>query len=119
MPLLIPTSVDLSSYVQRTTMDGVDYLLRFQFNQRLGRWFVDVRDVEENPIAMGLPLVVNYEIGRWVVDERWLAGRLATLDQEAANDQEARDPGLIDLGARVLLSYLEAAELAEIEAAGA
>jgi len=118
MPLLIPTSTAFSSYVQRTTLDGVDYLLRFQFNQRLGRWFCDVRDVTESPIAMGLPIVVNYEIGRWVIDERWIAGRIATLDQEAADDQAAIDPGLRDLGARVLMTYLEAEELAEIEAAG-
>ena len=109
--LIVPTSTELSSYTQRTEMDGTDYVLRFQFSQRLGRWYVSIFDQDDVPIAQGLGIRSNFEVARFLPDEIHPPGQLLVLDTVAATDQEAVDPGLRDLGDRVLLAYFEEAEL--------
>lgn len=111
MPQIIPTSTELSSYTQRTQMDGVDYILRFQFNQRIGRWSMDMYDQDEDPIAHGLPIRTNVNIGRGVRDERFPPGILTVIDHNAETYQDSRDPGLYELGDRFLLTYFEESEL--------
>lgn len=115
MSAVIPTSRELSSYTQRTQIDGRDYLLRFQFNQRIGRWSMDVFDQDEDPIAHGLALRTGAQIGRGIRDTRFPPGALMVIDQVALTAQESRDPGLFELGDRFLLTYFTAEE---VEAAG-
>ena len=117
MSLAVPTSVELSSYSQRTQLDGEDFVLFFQFNERLGRWFVDVTDEEQNPIGSGLRLTTNFPVGRFLRDERRPAGLLQVVDQQGGGtDQDAlnqltRDAGLFELGDRFVFIYFEEAEL--------
>lgn len=112
MPIIVPTSRDLSSYTQRTQLDGRDYVLRFQFNQRIGRWSMDVSDQDEVPIAHGLMLLTGVQLGRGITDERFPPGVLMVIDYVAETTQVSRDPGLRELGDRFLLNYFTAAELA-------
>ncbi len=117
MSLAVPTSLELSSYSQRTQLDGEDFVLFFQYNQRLDRWFVDVTDEEEKPIGVGLRLTTNFPAGRFLRDERRPKGTLMVVDQEGSGtDQDAlnqlsRDAGLFELGDRFILIYFEEAEL--------
>jgi hypothetical protein len=112
MSLIIPTSKGLPYYTQRTELDGVEYILRFLFNQRIGRWTVDFYTAQEEPIAHGLPLRSNFPVGRGIVDSRFPPGLLTVIDQVAPSDQESRDPGLYELGERFLFVYFEESELA-------
>lgn len=117
MSLTVPTSVELSSYSQRTQLDGEDFVLFFQYNERLDRWFVDVTDQDEKPIASGLRLTTNFPIERFIRDERRPAGVLMVVDQQGAGDDQdvlnqlTRDAGLFELGDRFVLIYFEEAEL--------
>lgn len=115
--LRVPTSTELSSYVQRTSFDGRDFVLFFQFNQRLGRWFVDIADQDESPIVSGVRLVTNSPFIRSVTDPRRPVGELLVADLQGGGSDPAtlatfaRDAGLEELGARFVLTYADAAEL--------
>lgn len=115
--LKIPTSTELADYTQRTAMDGRDYILRFVFNQRLGRWFMDLSDQDGVSIAAGLRLVTNFPIIRHLTDERRPPGELYVIDLSGGGETTdelvtiARDAGLTELGARFELVYFDAEEL--------
>lgn len=94
-------------------MDGKDYILRFQFNQRIGRWSMDMYDQDEDPIAHGLPLLTRVQIGRGVTDERFPPGILMVIDDAAETNQDSRDPGLYELGSRFRLAYFEESEIGQ------
>lgn len=120
MSLEVPTSVELSSYSQRTQLDGEDFVLFFQFNERLCRWFVDITDQDLNPIASGLRLTTNFPVGRFIRDARRPKGLLQVVDQQGGGtDQDAlnqltRDAGLFELGDRFVFIYFEADEVLEV-----
>jgi len=126
MILIVPTTSAFPDYTQRTTLDGREYILRFIFNEREQRWYLDIFSSDETPLALGLKLVVNWNLLRRETDERLPPGELYAIDfSGAANEsapsdadaatllQLARDPGLNDLGAdgRVGLMYFDAEEL--------
>lgn len=98
-----------ASWSQRTALDGVDFTLAFRWSQRDGHWLLDVADAEGVAIRHGLALVPSVDLLAGVIDERRPAGKLAVLDTTGALDA---DPGFSDLGARFVLVYFTAAELA-------
>lgn len=109
MALQIPTSAELPSYVQRVTLEGREYVLAFDWNEREGRWFLDLLDNEETPLAVGLKVVVGFPLlRRRKTDPRLPPGDFIAID----SSDTGRDPGFGELGGRVALCYLEAAELA-------
>lgn len=117
MSQLIPTSTVLTDYRQTTTLDGRDYILRFLFNQREGLWFFSMFDEEEDPIVEGLKVVVEHSLLRLITDPRKPPGLLVASDDTAREPEEgqkilALDPGLGELGERVVLLYFTEAELA-------
>lgn len=123
MPLIVPTSTEQPWYRQRTTLDGRDYVLYFKWNQRNGRWYVDVFDQDERPIAVGVKLVTNFPLLRLFRDPRKPAGQLTVVDMVATRrENEAnelivssdRDAGFCNLGTRFLVFYFESAEVAEL-----
>ncbi len=118
MSLRIPTSTTLSDYRQTTSLDGRDYIFRFLFNQREGTWFFSLADEEDAPIVEGVKVIVQLPLLRLVTDARRPPGILLALDTQApetdfsaAQKTTARDPGLFELGERVLLLYFTEAEL--------
>jgi|ADGO01.1.fsa_nt_gi hypothetical protein len=104
---IIRTDPELSSYTQRTVLDGREYILGFQWNQRAEKWSLSIYDQDGSPIALGLKLVANFPVTRRITDSRGPFGTIFPLDTSG----EGRDPGLRDLGRRVLLVYLEASDL--------
>lgn len=106
--LKIPTSSE-AYYRQRTQLNGVSYVFVFKFNSREGIWSFDLLDQDEDPIALGVRVVVGVELLRWVVDSRKPTGTLLCVDlqSESTTLQDSRDPGIFELGARWVLMYLE------------
>ena len=119
MSLTIPTSTERSDYVQTTTLDGRDYIFRFLFNQREGKWYMRLADQDDVPIVEGVKLVADYNLLKRIVDARrppgyMIAKDTTALDVDVAAGEKitALDPGLPDLGGRVLLLYFTEAEVA-------
>jgi hypothetical protein len=124
MSLRVPTSTELTDYRQTTTLDGRDYVFRFLWNQREGTWFFSLFDEEDDPIVQSVKVTVQLPLLRLVTDPRKPPGILLALDTQAVETDfstlvktTARDPGIAELGERVLLLYFTADEVAGLEAA--
>jgi hypothetical protein len=103
----IPTSTTEARYKQLVSIDGVDYTLQFDWNQREGKWYLRVL-INDEILVSGVKIVVNYSLLDKFKDTRMPSGILMALDSIGEDD----DPGLTDLGNRVKLTYITSDELA-------
>jgi len=109
MAILIPCSSDgQSTWRQRTALDGRDYILSFDWVQRLGHWLFAISDQDGSPIVSGIVLVTNWPLLRGVTDARIPRGHLVLDDTTGRNE----DPDFSGLGVRFKLLYFSSAELA-------
>lgn len=103
--LKLPTSTDPSvpDYRQTTALAGRDYHFRFHWNQRQGRWHMDIADERENWLARGLPLVLGARLLAGLVDARLPPGDLLVVDFRGLG----RLPDIDQLGGEIALVYIE------------
>jgi hypothetical protein len=100
--LPIPSIVNTrGSATLRTQLDGRDYVVVLQWNQRQQRWSMDVADQDGDMIAAGIVLVVDFPLLSLVTDERRPPGTLAVIDPQSPRI----DPTLESLGSRHLVCY--------------
>lgn len=100
---LIPTT-DYPRYSQRVKLSGVDYLLKFHWNSRSGRWFLDLYSDEEERIVMGIALTVNRPLFlRHHFDPRVPPGELFVVT--TTDDQTAPTLDELGEGKRCELTY--------------
>jgi hypothetical protein len=100
----IPTFQDGDGHVKYTVqLEGVLYHVYLDWNSREEKWYISVHDSADQPIegCICRKLVTNWKILRGAtVDER-PPGEIYTSSTGHA------DPGLLELGARVALYYVE------------
>lgn len=104
-PIEIPVALDTPLYVERTTLDGREFQLRFDYNGREDRWYLDIITVDGQNLAMGIKLVANWPLLRRFTDPRLPQGNLMAIDFSPLQGQS---PGFADMGRRVLLTYFPA-----------
>lgn len=96
MILTVPTTPGEPYYIQRTKLDGRDYVLHFAYNQREERWHLSIHDEEDLPILQGLKLLANWPLLRaHRYDPRVPPGELMVSDQTG----DGSPPTLDELGA--------------------
>lgn len=112
MARLIPAP-DGPISVQSVQLEGTTYQVTQRWNDRAQTWFCDVADANGTPIADGLALRADQPVGMFIrtLEGGW-PGILMCQDTSA----QGLDPAYEDLGERVELVYLEAAEVAAVEA---
>ncbi len=95
----------------KVTLDGVAFDVRLRWNERAAAWFFSLYDGEEQVLAPGRRLVLDFPLlARFVRGRSRLpAGQFVAVDTSGSG-QEA---GLAELGNRVLLLYIPLAELAQ------
>lgn len=98
-------------YKLRVSLDGVDYTLSLEFNQRDG-WYLGLSDELEDVIMSPHKLVVDCDFLDGLVDARRPPGMLMLRDMSGAG----AEAGYTDLDARCKLVYLPLEELTELEA---
>lgn len=104
---VIPSTPNGQSYWRQVTaLGGRDYLLTFRWNQRSGRWTVDVATESGNMIAAGRALVPLMPVLRGVRDDRAPEGTLVLVDQQESAEGLG-DPTFTSLGARHVLLFLD------------
>ncbi len=113
MALIIPitrTVDDASHFDQDVTVDGSNYTLRFDWNERLGAWFLTVLGADgETVCTPEQRLVCNWKIAKYL-SNRDPEGFFVLAD--TANDfSRGVDPSFDDLGARHQLLYFSPGEL--------
>lgn len=94
-------------YTVKATMDGVDYYLKFEWNQRYG-WFMGLADITQSVIFSPRKLVANRNLFKYCTDQRRPRGALVCYDTTGIG----KDPTYEDLDERHLLLYYAEAELA-------
>lgn len=113
MSLIIPTlsgADAVEAYDQRTQLEGVEYLLSFRYNLRRELWTFSIAALDGTPILTGQTVHVGIPLNR-----RAVAGPPGLLMAISETD-DLTSPTLHELGARVKLCYLTAAEVEGIEA---
>lgn len=97
----LPARYDMSSYQYTIELSNEIFLLKFYFNRRDNRWYMSIYDETENPIILGIPIIINWGlIDRFKMLERPL-GSIFAINFS----QEEKNPVRKDLGTNVLLFY--------------
>jgi hypothetical protein len=101
----IPTSSgpEYASTVQRTALDGRDYILRLQWNMREGKWYLSLSDQDDVPLAMGLKVTARRLLLVRVTDERRPPGEIMCSDLAG----DGADPSLYSFGVTHELLYFD------------
>lgn len=110
MMLEIPLAPPGPNFTIETTLDGVHYGLTFRWNDREGTWYLDLTDINGNPIISGRKLVE----GTWLL--RYVADRTVRPPGELVVQGTVAQQS--DLGGPVKLFYIEAATLEAFGQAG-
>ena len=97
----IPVRSDLPSYDFKITLDGTVYSLSFNWSERAQLWIMDLRNVNEEPIAMGIRLFTNVPITLIYKVVRFPPRQFLGVDTSSENKNPTRD----NFGSRVLLLY--------------
>lgn len=100
---IVPTSsnVELANYTQRTTLDGVAYVFRFDYSERARKWHFTMYDINNVPLAQNVKLT-----SQTFFDVPTLG--LLYLESKDVDT----DPRLGELGAGFKLQYADAATIA-------
>jgi hypothetical protein len=107
MAFVIPTSTTLPHYEIRVDLDGVPYTLEFRWNARDGAWYMHVKNEDDTHLVSGVKVVIGIPLGVRSANAEMPFGVLIALDTSGADEQ----PGIDELGERVLLYYYSATEL--------
>ena len=110
MTRVLQASQTLQDFEYRVELDEETFTLRFRWNTRAATWFVDISDSDEEPIVMGRPLNLDTTLLRQFRHLAVPGGDLMSYDSTKAKVRA----GVTDLGERVLVLYLEAAQLAAV-----
>lgn len=107
MAYTIPTSTDLTHYDMQVVLDGTTYTLELRWNTRASAWFMHIFTEAGDPIVCGVRVVVDQPLGARTRDARRPSGFMFAVDTSGKHV----DPTIDDLGERVQIIYLTAAEL--------
>lgn len=112
MSLVLPTLTDgTEAYDQRTQLEGAEYLFAFRYNLRRELWTFSLEALDGTPILTGQTVHVGVTLNRRAV--RGPPGVFLAISET----DDLSPPGLHELGERIKLCYLTAAEVAALEAA--
>lgn len=102
-PLEIPIPLDTPHQSFRTTLDGVDFIVRLDYQERWDRWLLDLLTLDETVIIAGVRLMSQWLPLAGLVSPLRPAGSLYVYN--TAGDDP---PGFSDLGRHVKLIYFPA-----------
>ncbi len=103
--LEIPLFPEVPLYTERVTLDGRDYILRFDYAQREDRWFMSVDTPEGTTVRRGIKVTANYDVLKTCVHPDRPLGALLFLDVRRVNGA-GEAPGFQDMGRTVKLVYI-------------
>lgn len=102
MPSIIPFVPGEPLQIAPVPLDGQSYVLRVRWNTTDNAWYLDAWERDgTTPIAFGIKLVLGVKLGITYNHALFTAGMfMFPLDDTGA------EPGLNDLGVRVLLVHM-------------
>jgi hypothetical protein len=103
----LPLVPSIANYRLGTLLDGVQYTVDVHWNARAGAWYMDFYTADETPIRMGIKIVLGVLLGGRVPDPAFPHGAMFAIDMTGSGT----DAGIDDLGTRVIVVYVPAADL--------
>lgn len=108
MAKIIPITPNVNAFSERLALDDEYFILTFRWNDRAERWYLDIADAASAPIVSGLVVCADTAMtGHLTGYDRMPQGILVAVDGTGSGT----DPGHDELGQRVKVIYLEAADL--------
>lgn len=107
MPQEIPLNSEAPVDEFTIVLDGALYRFRILWNGRAERWTAELQDAAGAPLLSSAPILADAPIFEEAV-EGAPPGRFLVVDTEGAGTPPGRD----ELGARVVMLYYTAAEVA-------
>lgn len=107
----IPTSTVNSNYEFVVELDGAEFKLRFKYNSRDDAWYLNILDTNDVMLRAGLKVVNEWTLLRLWAEANRPRGELIAVNQ----GNVPAPPTLNQLGAEVVLTYLDATEIAALD----
>lgn len=85
--LQIPTSSTNPHYTQSLSLGGQSYVLELRYNTRMARWLLSVYDAAEQPLLLGVPLLIDRDLGAQYPTRKLPNGSLFVADVSGAQLQ--------------------------------
>jgi hypothetical protein len=99
----VPVDGTVPRFDEIVQLEDREYLLSFAWSDREACWYLHIYDQDENPLALGIKLVINADLlRRWASDPRMPAGKLVCIPVGPNGDMTAQT----DLGTTVTLEYV-------------
>ena len=106
---VLPIRNDIPSYDFTIEFESFNYLFEFRFNTRMGRWIMNINDENENPIWVGIPVLVDQDLTTFTF-EGLPPGALICIDDTG----EQRQPNKELFSTGLKLFYASQAEVEAI-----
>lgn len=106
MAQYIPLIPSVPNYRMNVVLDGTTYVMDVRWNGRDEAWYFDLSKADETIMLAGIKIVLGALLGIRSVDTDWPRGIFSAIDQSGAGI----DATLDDIGVRVLMTYVPAAE---------
>jgi hypothetical protein len=106
----LPLRNDQPSFDFTVSLDGVAYTFLFAYSTREDCWYFSLFTQDEEPIWLSIRVVVNWPLGFRSRSALRPPGLFMAFDTA----ETGTDPGLSDLGARVILLYFDAVSVERI-----
>lgn len=102
----VPTRADIGAYTQQIDLDGTVFQLDLHFNERWGRWVMDIQDADRVLLLAGIPLLEGFPLTTKFIGRipGFPPGEFLVLDESGLG----RNPDRETLGGDVKLFYREA-----------
>jgi hypothetical protein len=106
----LPTSTINANYVFTVELDGVEFKLSFKFNGRDDAWYFSILDTNDVVLRAGLKVVNEWTLLRLWAEANRPGGEIIAVNQ----GNVPAPPTLNQLGAEVVLTYLDSTEIAAL-----
>lgn len=100
--LELPTRTDLSVYDFTIELDEVVFTYSFFFNTRSNHWYLNILDIDGNPLREGIKIVSN-----WPLLVPWTQQGRPAGEMVSASPQTDDDPDRETFGTASVLTYDE------------
>jgi hypothetical protein len=106
----LPFRGSVAVYDFSTTIGSATYTFLVGWNYRENAWYMNITDADNNVIINSVKLCLGAFLGRTAAVSPFTDGVLVAIDRNAINDGGV-EAGFDDLGTRVVIRYVETADL--------
>jgi len=101
--LEMPLRADIPAYSFQLNLEGNLYNWKIRYNERMGRWLMDILDENKITLIAGIPIQTRFSLLSRFKNPDLPPGYFIAVDESGENKQPSRE----DLGNDVKLFYIE------------